>query len=444
MPDLSPFWHRRFDCKVGAARFSGITYFHWTACCGTRDAIDWLYYIGLVHHVNETVGHDRVTALFLAVYRGNDEAIDFLLSKGAYTSIRSALDRRTPLHGAAEMGNIYGIRALLKNGDDVCATDTDLHTLALKSGHDAAAKILRDHYVACNISNWRSQINTMVLPSHLQSTSMSLLIASQNGRLDIIQELLHAGAEINAGGERCQIPVMVSAGAGHLDLLDLFRERGANYMARDILGCSALHYACRSGKSLVIPGLLEIRLSLTEPNFDGCPPLRDAIIQYSGSLPVLVRANTSITELSASEILLLIEEAAFTVRSNRAFVWILDQSNVSQVSEALEISIRGRGTVLHIAAGLDKIEIMDALINVGSDIDCWTPRTRSLLIHAAMMNRMEPVQLLARRGAKLEHMLPDGRRISAIDESRDYPEIQHWLREFYEESKHTVSDAPGL
>ena len=72
---------------------------------------------------------------------------------------------------------------------------------------------------------------------------------------------------------RATTPVMKVSTRGHLEVLDLLKERGADVVAKDRDGDSALNFASRGLQSLVVPGLLESGLAFTETSFCSWTPL---------------------------------------------------------------------------------------------------------------------------------------------------------------------------
>ena len=76
--------------------------------------------------------------------------------------------------------------------------------------------------------------------------------------------------------------------------------------------------------------------------------------------------------------------------------------------------------------------MLDMLLDASAEIDLRSEKISSPLACAATMGRMEAVQLLAKRGARLELIMPDGTNQSAIDAAKNDPKIQQWLRSFYQ------------
>lgn len=140
--------------------------------------------------------------------------------------------------------------------------------------------------------------------------------------------------------------------------------------------------------------------------------------------------HCSITQQTSSQQSGLIAEAAW--RESAAMVkWILDQLDSARKHEALNNNSGRYGPALHISAAFGNVNILELILNAGADIDRWSPKLGSPLAYACTMGRFEAVRVLAKRGARLTHVMPDGAQRSAIDAAKSYPKIQHWLRDFY-------------
>jgi len=90
--------------------------------------------------LQNTLGPQGETLLFLAVKQGDKEMVTLLLEQGADVNT-PAPGGITPLHAAAQNGEEEIILLLLKNKADINAVTDDGQSpmeLAIKSGHDAA------------------------------------------------------------------------------------------------------------------------------------------------------------------------------------------------------------------------------------------------------------------------------------------------------------------
>lgn len=228
---------------------------------------------------------------------------------------------------------------------------------------------------------------------------------------------------------------MEAVRGGHLEALDLLRERGANFMAKDLNGWSALHHACIRHKSLATPGLLELGLSFTDSDLEDETPLH--FCTDNEGLQGLVETVASPTQLTVLQLASLIDLLVFS-GSKSMVKWTLERLDASQKRDALNHN-GVHGGALHVAASQGAVEMLEILLDGGAEIDRWIEKRSFPLACAATMGRFDAVQLLARKGAKIKHVLPDGTEQCGISAARDYPKIQQWLRDFY----HLSADETG-
>jgi Ankyrin repeats (3 copies) len=79
------------------------------------------------HDVNYE-DHGGAIPLSATSLGGHEKMIRFLISKGAQVNRKDRMIGETPLIGAAEMGQLGSVKALLENGADPCLTDKEGHT----------------------------------------------------------------------------------------------------------------------------------------------------------------------------------------------------------------------------------------------------------------------------------------------------------------------------
>ena len=150
-----------------------------------------------------------------------DTVVEFLLDQGADPNIAERHFGWSPLHRAAEKGQLVSVAVLLGRG-------ADLHA---KSGHGYTAL-------------------------HLASRS----VYSPEG-LETVRLLLDRGAEIDVRNDFGETPLFGSVDSyvdGYPAATALLLERGADIMARDNEGSTPLHRAASSPKSL--PAVVELLL----------------------------------------------------------------------------------------------------------------------------------------------------------------------------------------
>ena len=181
-----------------------------------------------------------------------DTVVEFLLDRGADPNIAGRRFGWSPLHRAAEKGQLVSVAILLGRG-------ADLHA---KSGHGYTAL-------------------------HLASRS----VYSSEG-LETVRLLLDRGAEIDVRNDFGETPLFGSVGSyvdGYPAATALLLERGADITARDNEGATPLHRAASSPKSFpeVVEMLLENGADARVENSLGQTPL-DLAKRHNAS-PAIVR-----------------------------------------------------------------------------------------------------------------------------------------------------------
>jgi ankyrin repeat protein len=146
--------------------------------------------------------------------------------------IGAAAAERPPLIDAARNGDKNAVRALLKQGADVNATDADGTTALLWASY-------RDDIESADLLiRGGANVNAA---NDLGATP--LWTASLNGSTAMVRTLLKAGANPNAALLLGETPVMVAARAGNPDVVEQLLAKGATVNARAARGQTALMWA---------------------------------------------------------------------------------------------------------------------------------------------------------------------------------------------------------
>ncbi|MEE8133660.1 MAG: ankyrin repeat domain-containing protein [Gemmatimonadales bacterium] len=136
--------------------------------------------------VNAAQG-DGMTALHWAALHDNADMATMLVYAGANLEATTRLGGNTPLHLASRQGNTITIEALLEAGSDVNAfTSTGVRGL-----HLAAAA--GDQHAAAALLFYGAEVDGL----DLHSGRTPLMFATANNRLEVIETLLAAGADIS-------------------------------------------------------------------------------------------------------------------------------------------------------------------------------------------------------------------------------------------------------
>lgn len=136
--------------------------------------------------VNAAQG-DGMTALHWAALQDNADMATMLVYAGANLEATTRLGGNTPLHLASRQGNTITIEALLEAGSDVNAfTSTGVRAL-----HLAAAA--GDQHAVAALLFYGAEVDGL----DLHSGRTPLMFATANNRLEVIETLLAAGADIS-------------------------------------------------------------------------------------------------------------------------------------------------------------------------------------------------------------------------------------------------------
>ncbi|MEQ2157719.1 hypothetical protein GOODEAATRI_004652 [Goodea atripinnis] len=192
-------------------------------------------------------GHSALSAAFL---EGHTEVAELLMKRGADTDVRDAEGRpllyllvleghlhmatlviekggvplesrdsegRTALHVASWQGSVEIVDLLLKHGANPNAQDTEgrppMHSVAWTGHNKVGHRLLASNSV--NID----------LPCHQGATALS--IAAQEGHVNIVKMLLEKGANPNHIDKYGRSPVKVAAKHGHATVVRLLESYGA-------------------------------------------------------------------------------------------------------------------------------------------------------------------------------------------------------------------------
>ena len=151
----------------------------------------------------------------------------------------------TPLHEAAEDGDVSEVKELLAKGVEVNAKNNyghpPLHTAAWH-GHLDVVKELLAKGAEVNAKN-----NYGHTPLHK---------AAYGGHLDVVKELLAKGAEVDAKSKYGYTPLHKAAYGGHLDVVKELLAKGAEVNAKNNYGYTPLHKAAYGGHLDVVKELL--------------------------------------------------------------------------------------------------------------------------------------------------------------------------------------------
>ena len=195
----------------------------------------------------------------------------------------------TPLHVAATLGNLRGMRALLGWGADVSIKDNERRTpwrCALEKDHKECAAELR--------SQWNSLVHTAETTQQARGISDSKkdklfeMCAAGDERYEEIEEALVMGVPADMQGGDGKTMLMAAAEGGAERIMELLLSKGAHVHIVDAGGRTAMHYAALSSKCSMRL-LVTAGADVSHQDEDGNTPIH--FCAQTGKLPDFIVAN---------------------------------------------------------------------------------------------------------------------------------------------------------
>jgi ankyrin repeat protein len=245
--------------------------------------------------------------LLCAARDGNLEEIKWLLSSGVSVNTLEAIlmpapsstfiinyHKKTPLIWAAEQGHIAVVQHLLSVGAEVNASDFNPDSnQSQKTTALLYAVINRHSEVVTELLKAKADVNI-----HNNHGSSPLIQACRKGEIEIVKELIRAGAKVSPKQKRPRsTPLQAAIGAGQLEIAILLLDEGANIDQEDALCRTALMFAVRETSLTSIRLLLKRGAQINFQTKDGTSALMSACMGDKHDIEVvkeLVQAGADV------------------------------------------------------------------------------------------------------------------------------------------------------
>ncbi|XP_067668165.1 putative ankyrin repeat protein RF_0381 [Haliotis asinina] len=219
-------------------------------------------------------GKDGMTPVMWAARRGHKEILDLLVKKGADLQLVDVV-RDNILHWACRGGNISMVKHIMS------VSAVDINT----KGRDGRTPLM---YAALNGQNkiFQLLVSKGGLPSQVENDGNSILqLACWGGNVEIDDYILSHKVDINGRGQSGRTPLTAAAYRGHLKILDLLVNKGADPTCFDDAGDNVLHSGCLGGHMDIVKRVLE--LDTVDINSRG----------HSGRTPLMMAASNGDKEI---------------------------------------------------------------------------------------------------------------------------------------------------
>ncbi|MGD2072771.1 MAG: ankyrin repeat domain-containing protein, partial [Candidatus Thorarchaeota archaeon] len=176
------------------------------------------------------------SALHIASSKGFLEIVEFLVDYGADILLLNATDF-TPIHLAARDGRIGVVELLLSKAERIP------ERILNDAMHVGQMSVDGDPRIVQMLENYRVK---QAKPStgSVENAEVALLEGAHDGDSEKVIAALEAGAQIEIVDNRGMTPIIWAALRGHLDVVKLLLEKGANINSTNWAGWTPLMQAC--------------------------------------------------------------------------------------------------------------------------------------------------------------------------------------------------------
>ncbi len=414
------------NTDVTQSQSDGTTALHWAIYYNDPALVERLIDRGADVTVRNEYG---ATPLSQAAIIGNTEVIDMLLDAGADADERGA-DDQTALMIIARTPNVDAAELLVDAGADVNAVEKWRSQTALMwasaQQQPAMVEFLIEHGADVDAqsqpNNWERQVTAEPRMKILPPGGMTpLLYATREGCTACVAALIEAGANLNKADPDGVTPLVMAGLNARWDSMKLLIEAGANLDKWDVYGRNPLYMvvdyntlphggrADRLSSDLATPleiaelilakgGNVNLQLKLFPP-YRALGPDRGADGLLRTGVTSLFRAARG-GDIPMME-LLLKHNALIELPSEEGITPLIVAAGYRQSA----IDTRGRFRNEEQALAATRI-----LLDAGADPNTTENNGQTAIFGAATQGWNSVVQLLAERGADLEHADVNGNK----------------------------------
>ncbi|XP_012495398.1 PREDICTED: kinase D-interacting substrate of 220 kDa [Propithecus coquereli] len=321
-----------------------------------------------------------------------------------------------------EEENIPALKALLEKCKDVDERNECGQTplmIAAEQGNLEIVKELIKNGANCNLEdldNWTA-----------------LISASKEGHVHIVEELLKYGVNLEHRDMQYSVyPIIWAAGRGHADIVHLLLQNGAKVNCSDKYGTTPLVWAARKGHLECVKHLLAMGADVDQEGANSMTALIVAVKGgYTQSVKEILKRNPNVnlTDKDGNTALMIASKEGHTeivqdLLDAGTYVNIPDRSGDTvligavrgghvEIVRALlqkyaDIDIRGQDnkTALYWAVEKGNATMVRDILQCNPDTEICTKDGETPLIKATKMRNIEVVELLLDKGAKVKGDTP--------------------------------------
>eukprot|EP01087_Luapelamoeba_hula_P007331 TRINITY_DN1795_c0_g1_i1.p1 TRINITY_DN1795_c0_g1~~TRINITY_DN1795_c0_g1_i1.p1 ORF type:complete len:950 (-),score=192.96 TRINITY_DN1795_c0_g1_i1:151-3000(-) len=374
---------------------------------GHDQVVRYLLELGAEPNSENSAGN---SAIIFAAENGHHHVVQLLLETKALVNETNEQEW-SALHYACDGGFINVVRMLLAHGANVDRRNDNRDTpliLAALQGHKEVVQLLLEHNASTTIPSQEG-----VNPLH--AACMNGFSATAKVLLDHDRELQKKSMKLDSGLLNSQsepsmfTPLMYAVDGGHIHVVKLLLEEGADVGRADAASNQAIHLALTTRPpSLILDLLIQYGADVNSQNLEGETAL--LLAAQAGELEAvqtLLRHVTTMTPDSTVQTTSLSSPSLLSLSPRKQQYQQQQQQqhqqqqqqhhqqqHVSIATTTINCPRNSGETPLCVAARGKHLAVMEALIEAGADLNSWYEPGLTPLMCAVLSSSVDPVRLL--------------------------------------------------
>ncbi|KAK7463151.1 hypothetical protein BaRGS_00038263 [Batillaria attramentaria] len=369
----------------------------------------------LQHNANiESFDAEGYKPLHIASKRNHLSVIKLFLQYGANVETQTQTSRQTALHVASAEGQTNACKLLLENDAMVNAVDTlectPLH-FACERGYPETVKVLltssadanavnKDGFSPLHIASMKNQDQIIdILLQH--GAEIDLTDLSGKGHVSIVEMLLNRGADAEKVTLNGFTPLHLACQNGHTRVVEILLNSSVDVDKATSKGATPLHLASKNGHVTIVEMLLNRGADAEKVTLDGATPLHFACQNgHTRVVEILLNSKANVDKAMSKG------ATSLHLASGKGYVTIVEML-LNHGADAEKVKMNGF-TSLHFACQNGHTQVVEILLKHNDDTGKPTSDGDTPLHLASLNGHVTIVEMLLNRGADAEKVKLDG------------------------------------